>query len=67
MSDVNFNPLAVTYKRAAELTGKSVRTIQYAVSAGCLETRGEGKGKVIPFPSLEAWVDAGLPTTLGRR
>lgn len=67
MSDTGLTPYTVPYKVAADITGKSVRTIQYAVSAGCLETRGEGKGRVILYSSIEPWADAHFPIKLGRR
>lgn len=67
MSDVNFTPVAVTYARAAAMTGWSKRTIQYAVSNGLLEASGRGKKKVIPLDALHEWVKAGCPTTFSGR
>ena len=49
-------PITYTLKKAAEESGLSVRTLQYAIDRGELESLRIGRRRLIPARSLEEFL-----------
>lgn len=59
---VDFSPLAVSLKKAAELTGISKASLRYYSKIGRLRTVKIGRRIVIPMPSLRCFLTRNHPS-----
>lgn len=53
--------ITLTMAKAAEETGLSLRTLQYAITRGELETLTVGRRRLIPEDALRRFLEAGRP------